>query len=181
MEKNEIKALIESLGIEYKAAFVPFSQSRNAKEKSLSINWLITLSKGKQLLTTDYMQGIAHLPNFSQRWFANNNAAYRDFLERCVESGKYSESSKFHDDYKASIANKNIPAPDVVDVVYSIVLDSDVIDYAAFEDWANDFGYDVDSRQAEKIYRACLEIALKWRSMIGDDNLQKLREAYQDY
>lgn len=44
-----------------------------------------------------------------------------------------------------------------------------------------ELGYDPDSRKAEAIYKACLEIALKLRNALGEDGLAKLREAAQDY
>jgi hypothetical protein len=60
-------------------------------------------------------------------------------------------------------------------------MDSDVFNYSSFEEWASTFGYDADSRKGESIYRTCLDIALKLRNAIGEDGLQKLREACQDY
>ena len=72
-------------------------------------------------------------------------------------------------------------APDPVDVLYSLTLDSGVLDYGTFEDWAAEFGYDTDSRSAEAAYRACLEIALKLRAAIGDAGLETLKTAFEDY
>jgi hypothetical protein len=60
-------------------------------------------------------------------------------------------------------------------------MDADAIDHATFADWASDFGYETDSRQAERIYKQCLEIGLKLRAMLGDSTLSELREAAQDY
>jgi hypothetical protein len=183
MEKNEIEALIESMGIEYKALFVPFSQSRNSKEKNLSINWLITLSKDNQMWTTDYMQGIAHLPNYSPR--SRNNADYQIFLRQCVETGKCAESNKFPEDYRSLILSKRIPAPKLtdilIDIMYIFVMDATAINCRSFEEWAEIYGYNKDSRKAEQTYNACRESGLKLRAMIGNDNLEKLRNAYQDY
>lgn len=71
--------------------------------------------------------------------------------------------------------------PDAVDVLYSLIMDSSVLDYAGFEDWASEYGYDTDSRQAESIYRAYLDIALKLRAAIGEAGLETLKTAYQDF
>lgn len=71
--------------------------------------------------------------------------------------------------------------PDPLDVVYSLTMDSSVLDAGGFEEWAAEFGYDLDSRKAEATYRACLEIALKMRGAIGDSGLALLAEAFQDY
>lgn len=46
---------------------------------------------------------------------------------------------------------------------------------------AETFGYDPDSRSAEKVYRACMEIALKMRAALGESGLSRLNEIFQDY
>lgn len=71
--------------------------------------------------------------------------------------------------------------PSPVDVLYSLTMDSDVLDAGGFEEWAANFGYDADSRKAESIYRACIELALKMRAGFGNDTLQELQTAFQDY
>lgn len=38
-----------------------------------------------------------------------------------------------------------------------------------FEDFASEFGYDSDSRNAEKIYRQCIRIADNLRRLFGSD------------
>lgn len=38
-----------------------------------------------------------------------------------------------------------------------------------FEDFCSDFGYDSDSRRAEKIWRACRKIAPRLRQFLGDE------------
>lgn len=58
-----------------------------------------------------------------------------------------------------------------------------------FENWASEYGYDTDSRKAESIYQACLDIALKLRGdialklrgAIGDSGMVELQTAFQDY
>jgi hypothetical protein len=71
--------------------------------------------------------------------------------------------------------------PKTADVVHSLIMDASVLDSGGFEDWASELGYDTDSRNAESIYRACLEIALKLRAGLGENALSELREAAQDY
>ena len=71
--------------------------------------------------------------------------------------------------------------PNPVDVLYSLVMDSDVLDSGGFEDWAENFGYDTDSRAAESIYKACVDLALKMRAAFGPDGMESLATAFQDY
>ena len=67
------------------------------------------------------------------------------------------------------------------DVLHSLVSDSDVLNYNSFESWASELGYDLDSRKAEGIYRACLSFSLALRNGLGEQLLADLREAVQDY
>lgn len=46
---------------------------------------------------------------------------------------------------------------------------SSVVNALDFEDWASDFGYDSDSRKAEKVYRECVKQTEKLRKFLGDD------------
>jgi hypothetical protein len=176
------QAFADASGIEYRAEFVPQSRSRNAKEKSPSLNWRVTLTKNGHSIETDYMQGCAHIPHYSHQF--SRLAVYDDAVRRACECGKSELRPGQKNGYDAAGAGsvfartKPIPAPTLVEVLYSLVMDSDAIDYPRFEEWADNIGYDRDSRSAEKIYRACLEIGLALRGMI---DLDKAREAFQDY
>lgn len=169
---------IEALGLTVSAVFVPQSQSRNAKEvktpSDLSLNWRVTVSRnGRPVIETDYMQGIGHAPAYkaSARALGHANSLLRfEALKKEAETGRHSQGFA-----------RPLPSPTVADVLYSLCCDAGALDYASFEDWAPDFGYSEDSREAERIYRACLEIALKLRNAIGEAGLEQLREAFQDY
>lgn len=174
-DHSKLDATIAALGLEYSARFVPQSQSRNAKEAQPSLNWVVTLKKGRTTLTTDYMQGIGHLPPNSQKL----GSYERQWYERnAAEHGKTGRVPS----WGHSLLNpKPLPAPLLRDVLCSLVLDAGVLDHATFESWAEEYGYDTDSRKGERIYRACLEHGLKLRAMIGEKAMIELREAFQDY
>lgn len=60
--------------------------------------------------------------------------------------------------------------PTLADVVYSLASDASAADTARdFADFCADFGYDTDSRKAERTYRACLDIAKRWARVFGSD------------
>lgn len=80
------QAFTDSSGLTYSAQFVPQSQSRNAGDKQPSINWRVTISKGNAILTTDYTQGCAHLPHYSQQF--SKLAVYDDAVRHACETGK---------------------------------------------------------------------------------------------
>lgn len=179
-----IAATLESLKLTVESRFVPFSQSRNKAEKHKSLNWIVTVKRnGRDVLSTDYSAGVAHCPSYgvkvSPHW--NRPAKYwRDeIVDFETESGF---KARGFTSWGGFTADKTKPIkPDPVDVLYSLTMDSGVLDYAGFEDWASEYGYDTDSRQAENVYHACLEIALKLRADIGEAGLETLKTAYQDF
>lgn len=62
-----------------------------------------------------------------------------------------------------------IAVPTIADILGCLLLDSEAIDYAGFEDWANQFGYNPDSIKARDTWMTCVETGLKLRQMLGDD------------
>lgn len=172
-DKNQIKAVLEKHSLTIETVFVPWSQSRNSGEKFPSLNWRVTLKRGgEKILSTDYSAGCAHAPSYQQRETVDSRDSV---LWECENGFKVFEGS-----IGRIKANKKPLQPDSVDVVYSLLMDSEVLEYSSFEEWAGAFGYDPDSRSGEKIYKACLEIALQFRR-IGESVISELREVYQDY
>ena len=160
------KAFCDALTVPYSAEFVPQSKSRHAKAGMRTLNWRITFGT----LVTDYSQGIGHMPDYGPRVVANQSKA-REY--EASEKGVYYPASDL-----SLWRAKKLPAPALVDVLYSLVMDASVLDYDTFADWASDFGYDSDSIKAKKIYKACRKIAVKLNRLI---DLDAAREAFQDY
>jgi hypothetical protein len=163
---------IEALGLTVESVFVPWSQSRNfkpnGKMNDRSLNWRITLkSFGRDILTTDYSAGIAHCPSYTQ--------SFKPTLMEAEKIARETEDGRHATGFRKAI----MPKPE--SVIHSLVMDSDCLDYASFEEWADNIGFDPDSRKAETIYKACLELALRMRSGLGNAALERLREAFQDY
>lgn len=190
-ERNKaIDKALSEFALEYKAEFIPQSKSRNSAEKRATLNWRITIKRGSQVLTTDYTQGIAHCPDYQH--FENEGGHKEQWYKRVAETGRYTKKRlklpNGNTDWWGMLNSpffgsslKALPVPPLRDVLYSLVRDSDVLDYPTYEEWANNFGFDEDSRKAEATYRACLEIALKMRGIFGESGLEELRELFQDY
>ena len=181
---DNVAATLASLGLTVVATFVPFSASRNAMEaktnSDLSLNWRVAvLHNDRPVIETDYQQGIGHAPAYkaSVRALGHANSVMRfEALQYEAENGR---ESRRHDTF--GTGGKRLNPPSAADVVYSLASDASAIDCATFEDWADELGYDADSRKAESIYRACLETGLRLRSALGDAGLEQLRAAFQDY
>lgn len=176
MGKTEILAAMNALKLTIATEFVPFSKSRHAtpakgEKPWRCLNWRVTLKHdGRDVVTTDYSAGEGHCPGSKDPRLVD--------LEIHTGLPAYWPPGQRHPRTRPD--GKPI-LPDPCDVIASLALDSDVIDAGGFESWAEEFGYDTDSRKAEATYRACLELALKLRSALGDDGLRTLREACQDY
>ena len=156
MAKEKIQAFMAENKVTIESEFVPWSQPRNKGEKHRSLNWRIKILRAdRTILETDYSAGVAHCPSYRQGRRTVD-------VERETETGRRI-------------------APDACDVIASLSMNSSVLDCSSFEEWAGEFGYDVDSRKAESIYRACLEIALKLRNGLGEEGLRALQIAAQDY
>lgn len=177
---------VADLGLTITSEFVPFGVSRNAKPDPKtgkpwrSLNWVVTLCRnGKPIITTDYSAGEAHCPAY-KRYKAGSYDQERA-IKYEIETGR-EVTDIFHGVCNGNPGNQETPIlPDPLDVIHSLVADSDALEYSTYEDWADSFGHDPDSRDGERIYRQCLEYALKLRAAIGESGLAQLRTAFQDY
>lgn len=168
--------IVQDLGLSITSEFVPFSKSRNAKSWR-SLNWVVTLYRnGKPVLVSNYSAGVAHCPGYSR--YRANSPDQKLAIDFEIENGFAADV--FPSGYAMKLAGYPV-LPDLVNIVSSILTDSEVIEYSSFEEWANSVGYDADSRKAESIYRECLRIGLGLRSAFGDSELLRLRESFQDY
>ena len=182
LSKEQRAAMVAELGLTVESVFVPFSQSRNKAEKSPSLNWRVTVKRnGRDVLATDYSAGRGHCPAYkaSVKTLGGPNSLMRsEAIATECETGRVAIAFP-GGMIRGSL--RNIIPLDTLDVLASLVMDSDVIDAGGFESWAMELGYDVDSRKAESIYQSCLEIALKLRAALGDSGLQTLRNAFEGY
>ena len=175
MSHEILDAAIAALDLTYSATFIPQSASRNAGGKYPSINWRVTLAKkGARPLSTDYMQGIGHAPGYETWGRGTTERAERE--QDAAERGEYTPGR-----VRASYCRKKIPPPKLRDVLNLLVQDASALESGCFEAWAADFGYDTDSREAERTYRACVDTGLALVALIGWPALANLRELYQDY
>ena len=71
--------------------------------------------------------------------------------------------------------------PHIAGVLYSLLLDAEAVNYSSFEEWADCFGYDTDSRKAERIYHACRENGEKLNKIISGKVRENLAKVLQDY
>lgn len=174
-----IDAALAAMGITYDARFIPQGISRNRDEKTPSLNWLCRITRHGFTYSTDYTQGIAHVPNYPQGIrLTNDAAAYRRECERAAETGTYpARSFAPHVSY---FSRKPLPAPALCDVVYSLLGDADA-GRESFADFCANYGYDEDSRSAETLWRACGETARAFSRLFSSDDRATLADLFTDY
>lgn len=172
-------------GLTFGAVFVPWSQSRNRAEKNQTLNWVCELRPRRgDPLKFEYSAGVAHIPGYSFSRHQSNDTAIH--VREVCELGRYRTDSYGHI-AMGRLAGTTLKRwtgvliPAASDMLHSLIMDSDVIEYRNFEDWADSMGYDPDSRSGEKTYRACLEIGLALRAILGDSGIEAAREIFQDY
>lgn len=174
-------ALIASLGLTISAAFIPQQVSRNAESKDPSLNWSVTIrAENGASLTTDYMQGIGHVPGYEKTRGRNLMATeQRAALEDAAKTGKYPR--RFMANTSRPVDFSALPQPTLDDVLYSLVNDAEAADMV-FEDWCNTYGCDTDSRKAEATYRACVDTGIRLRRVVGGAaNLHELSNLFSGF
>lgn len=71
--------------------------------------------------------------------------------------------------------------PTAADVLDSLKTDAGTYENTrGFEDWCGEFGYDTDSRKAERIYRSIADDAHRLRVLLGDEAYRELLEDVEE-
>lgn len=82
---------------------------------------------------------------------------------------------KNHIDYNFIYSIDKIHYP-VPPTAYDILSGLEKYDYDSFEDFCGEFGYDTDSRNAERIYNNCKNEYLHLISLYNEEEMEMLRE-----
>ena len=168
--RAELDATLEALGVTLAATFVPQSQSRNSNEKRPTLNWRVVVVRSKRpQYACDYTQGIAHAPGYPQTLRKSPNLAANE--RHAAERGRYPQNWES----AAATHDKPLTPPKLAEVLSSLLLDSTAFGQT-FEDWANDYGYDTDSREAERTYNACRDAGAAMAKLFTGQEIETLRE-----
>lgn len=167
---------LSELGLSVRSIFVPHSHSRNAG-KEICLNWRIDiLYKDRVILKgVEYSQGIGHVPNYNK--YSRKTIHNMEMLNTAAEQGVIAQEYS----YGWGLSKNRIEPPDLGDIIQCLVLDADALNYISFEDWAPAFGYDEDSRKAERLYLQCLAIGLQLKNGLGNKIYQQVVELCNEY
>lgn len=100
-------------------------------------------------------------------WDAYNDR-HNKVTVKNLDSGKYTSF-----DFWGSVVNPRVESEyDLLNAFYCFISDA-LAGLESFESFCGDFGYDTDSRKAEKIYKACKRAYTKFERVSGfnDDEM----------
>jgi hypothetical protein len=151
----KIAALIAASALQFEFEHVPTTP------KEARIQWRVTIRRRAYQQSFNYSAGIAHLPCYASLKGPKNTLHNEAIIARELATGINSKTGR-------------AITPNAADVLYCLALDGEAINYAAFEQWADEFGYDTDSRKAEAAYKECLRAGLFLRAILGENGIDEL-------
>ena len=151
--------ILKELGCTLTTRFIPWSLSRSAEEKTPSLNWNCTLSRGRHSYSFPYTKGSGHCH------------AYRNPV-RFPDGRKDEYATKEAIRHECETGKKATP-PSLEEVCYSLFMDAYDGD---FEDWCSEYGYSDDSIRAKAMYEECRRTHRTLQRMFGPhyDSLKEL-------
>lgn len=80
-----------------------------------------------------------------------------------------------------SMGSAHTSPPDLVDVVDSLIMDSEALDHDSFESWADEMGFDNDSLRGFRAWELCRKQSTVFVDMFSKSELDDLRELFSEY
>jgi hypothetical protein len=183
--KNEKAAKLAEMGWALAVLSGPEGETENFPELGnfTSIRFLVrVLRNGKTVGDFPYSMGTGFvdlkLPVFSRQNFEKAPKNFEHFLH----TAKRNPSARFIDtegarafwEHAAKIAKLR---PDLADVLGCLLLDGECYRNAeSFDEFCSNFGYDNDSRNAERIYNECMETGRKFARFVSSSEVEEIRE-----
>lgn len=175
--------LFESLKIKSEIS-LPFP---NVREDWPSIGFKVSFSNGKSLVDFDYFLGIGHvkLPNvlpYQIRDFKDSKGqnVMAEHIYRAMQKHATLKKGYGYEKMQAEIASYLAKVqkvqPKSYEVLASICREGVEAIQTDFEEWASNFGYDSDSKKAEKIYLECRANYTKVLKVISSKDAEKFAE-----
>lgn len=137
--------------------------------------WSITLVNSNGAFSTEYRQGAAYrLARDVSKASGSPIGKEKDYQPQPYRNGRDNWLER-----KRAEQSRPKP-PQLVDVLYCLASDAQAVCFGqSFDDFCGEFGYDTDSRTAEKAYNACRDA---WSGLIRlGFNIDELAEAFRDY
>lgn len=118
-------------------------------------------------------KGLGRMNEADERDMNKWSAAFKDSKTHSAVVFDYYTGTGLQED------GKPVP-PCAADVLYCLLNDRSAVGQT-FEQWAGNYGYDTDSRAAERIYNACIVNANKLDAIFSGGQQEELAELLADY
>ncbi len=103
----------------------------------------------------------------------NNSVKYKAYTPEGIKTtNDQNEAKKFKAKYHEVVRNKKFKEPSAYDVLASLTK----YEVDSFKDFCDNYGYEEDSRKAEKIYNAVVEEWNNIKMLYSDLEIEKLQE-----
>jgi hypothetical protein len=171
-ERMTMDAFIAKHGITMIAERAASNPNMADDPKFPMFHWLCTLKMGERTMPVSYSMGAAHI-EVAKR--SITGVPIGPWRKPTFEEQRMLDHPKtLHEQQTKGGLAVRATAPEVGDVLNSLSLDASALDQS-FDDWCGDFGYDTDSRKAERTYTACRDLAYKLQRLLGNAAFQELR------
>jgi len=175
---EEIQKLYDSFGLTC-AVSSPAGKTINIgthKDDWPHVEFTLTYEKAGQKFSMPYSMGVGlfKLPARTPFWM---NEDQQNMLYNIQQNprGQW-KNKKLWAETIAEVARQTKQGPKPAEVLAAYCADGLEAQESAFENWAGNFGYDVDSRKAEKIYNQCREQYFNVIRLIGQENVERMAE-----
>lgn len=174
---------LETHAITMRAKYLGLDVETLADKPWHSFKWECTFTRGRSTLTATYRMGLAHCKRVTAgaglahlrplRTSAPREAVTQEIASALSRGGRVTVS-----DLEGFVR----PAtPEAAQVLQSLASDANsAINADTFESFAEEFGYDTDSRRAESVYNACKEEHFKLTRWLGAALCAELLECTEE-
>lgn len=149
------------------------------------IAYTLTFAREGKSLTTEYILGIGHV-DWKKATDVNRMGRFGERFVPFLNTLRTNPGATFKDKLTGALLaalvateQKVVPLPH--EVLACICADGLEASQNTFEDWADNLGYDKDSRKAESAWHACKQPYAALCNLIGRDNVKTLAEFHQQF
>lgn len=177
--ESAVSSILSSSGVSVGMTLQNYNPNEKDEWRRIAAHWTVAIkSKSGRSQTFDY-------------WLGSGNWTWRNSSRGYLPAGAIaiggrtrtpaeclSSTSPYFSDKEAIIQRCTCSPPRIAEVLDCIIGDGGACD-CTFEEWASDFGFDPDSRSAEKIYRQCQTNYQRLLSCISRDTIDAIRSAIE--
>lgn len=159
---EQAQKFLEKTGTEFKAEFLRYGPHFEGEANKRDI-YKITLKRGRREFTFNFGQSVY----CSGRWVALQDSIYH--AKRGDRSNKLHVPPGGHTTWKR---NEKFEEPSA----YNVLACMTKYDPGTLENFCSEFGYDADSKKAEKIYLAVIDEYKNLTMLFNEEELQEMAE-----